>query len=87
MVWTAGVTSLWLTPAGTGLDADSWNVSFVEYFALLNPAWGRRPYVREATGSIVVATDRSLFGKSLRLTARITSDVSVEATRAGCGIG
>ena len=68
-VWTAGVTTVFLTLDGTGRDAGNWSASTFEYFALLNPAWGRRPYVRESEGSLVVATDRSLFGQQLKLTA------------------
>ena len=72
-VWTAGVTTVFLSLDGTGSDAGSWSASTFEYFALLNPAWGRRPYVRESEGSLVVATDRSLFGQALKLSAIIAT--------------
>ena len=41
-VWTAGITTVFLTLDGTGSDARNWSASTFEYFALLNPAWGRR---------------------------------------------
>jgi hypothetical protein len=43
----------------------------VEHFALFAPAVGRRPYIRETAGRIVVKTDYSLAGHSMQLATRI----------------
>ena len=78
-VWTAGMTTVYVTMDGTGDDAGNWTPAIFEFFALANPAWGRRPYVYETEGSVVVATDRSLFGRTLRLSASLAPGVSISA--------
>jgi hypothetical protein len=82
-VWTAGITEVYLTLDGTGRDAGNWSSTSFEYYPMLNPAWGRRPYVRETEASLVVATDRSLFGQTLQLTAALTPTFTLNATIAG----
>jgi hypothetical protein len=43
----------------------------IEHFALFAPAVGRRPYIRETEGRIIVKTDYSLAGHSLQLSTKI----------------
>ena len=65
-VFTSGNTSVaLLAPGGSATNTtidDRWAPAFVEHFALFQPEFGRRPYVRETQGEIVAALDHSLFG-------------------------
>jgi hypothetical protein len=54
-----------------GADNSTYGAAFFSRFALFSPQFGRRPFVREETGSIVVLTDRSLRGQPLRMHATI----------------
>eukprot|EP01047_Picozoa_sp_COSAG01_P006691 COSAG01_NODE_246_length_20450_cov_195.166822_4_plen_556_part_00 len=65
-VITSGNTTVaLLAPGGSTTNSTidpRWRPVFVEHFALFQPEFGRRPYVRETEGEIVAALDKSLFG-------------------------
>ena len=54
---TTGNTSI---VPGNGSDG-RFSAAFFESFAILSPAYGRRPYVRESNGSIVLQLDQSFL--------------------------
>ena len=62
-----------------------YHCAFVEHFALFAPAFGRRPYIAETHGSIVVDTDYSLqSAQQLTVTADLGHGVTVkQQVRAG----
>ena len=51
---------------------------YVELFALFEVQFGRRPYLYETNGSIVVLTDASLAGVTLRLSAVLPGGVEID---------
>lgn len=54
-----------------GTADQRWGVAYFEHFALFQPEWGRRPYIREKSAEIVFAVDTSLVNVGLRLEATI----------------
>jgi hypothetical protein len=78
-VITSGNTTLALAaPANASADP-RWAAASAEHFALFQPEFGRRPYVREDTAEIVAAVDASLFGQRLRIEA-VVGGVAVRRT-------
>jgi hypothetical protein len=60
----------------------------VELFALFEPQWGRRPYLREAEGALVLALDASLAqAGALHVTATLPGGAKIDASvSAGCTV-
>jgi hypothetical protein len=54
-----------------GDDGSAYAPAFYHRLALFSPQFGRRPFVREAHGSVILLTDRSLAGQSLLFHATI----------------
>ena len=50
-----------------------WRPAHFEHYAIFQPDFGRRPYVRETEGEIVAAIDESLFGTPLTFSAFIAA--------------
>jgi hypothetical protein len=85
-----------LTGGNASLTVDSVNGSgklglpggrAVELFALFEPQWGRRPYLREHEGALVLAVDASLGAAQLRVQATLPGGVRIDATvRAGSAV-
>jgi hypothetical protein len=79
-----------LTGGNASLTVDSINGSgsrggvpggrAVELFAIFEPQWGRRPYLREKKGSLVLEVDRSLAvpGLALQVSASLPGDVTIK---------
>jgi hypothetical protein len=51
---------------------------YVELFALFEVQFGRRPYLYETNGSMVILTDASLAGVKLRLTATLPGGIEID---------
>ena len=77
-----------LTGGNASLTVDSVNGSGkhglpggrnVELFALFEPQWGRRPYLRESDGALVLAIDDSLDSTSLRVQAALPGGERIDA--------
>jgi len=77
-----------LTGGNASLTVDSVNGSgksgvpggrAVELFALFEPQWGRRPYLREAEGSLVLAIDAAVGAAALRVLATLPGGVRIDA--------
>ena len=54
-----------------GADNSTYTPAFFERLALFSPQFGRRPFIREQNGSVVLVTDRSLAGQQLHFRANI----------------
>lgn len=54
-----------------GLDNSSYAPAFFHRLALFSPQFGRRPFIREQNGSVILMTDRSLAGQRLQFRASI----------------
>ena len=83
-VITSGNTSIALLALGgsatnTTID-ERWAPAFVEHFALFQPEFGRRPYIRETAGEIVAALDHSLFGLTPLLVSATIGGESIRHT-------
>lgn len=53
--------------------------AYVELFAMADMQFGRRPYFYETEGSIIVLTDPSLKGQTLKLSATLPGGLTVSA--------
>ena len=58
--------------------ASPFGYAFVDHYAAFAPAFDRRPYVREASGALLVSVDGSLVGKGCRVSASTSTTTLVD---------
>lgn len=77
-VTTTGNTTICITKLGDAVLAKEvcgaspvWAPLFIEHYALMKPAFDRRPYFREATGTMLLDVDSVLHGASVTVTVTL----------------
>ena len=81
-----GPVDTWGKQPPSGTCNSSYAPTYIQRFALFSPQFGRRPYVREKVGAVVMLTDYSLIGTELAFKMSIAGKTFTANVSGGANI-